>query len=304
MNTKTLYLFLVLILALHTAFGQATKTKSAVINQVKKEDLAAIKSRPLIIARTGRAQVDKDIETLVKKIWTFNSEVLFYSVDDIKAKLDVNEAGYSIISFDLVNYALANKKVPQGANGWVRVSIKLSERYNKPVPAFFQDVSAGLTENTMTLQKREIIFALNVIQNHLRAKDAGKRNTAEMLENQGLLATKTLLIDENFMDDKFTAADMKQSYQFPFKVVKRDVIEKAQLEKNKDYAFLELTPMGDDVNLLTHLIINCEDGELLSYGEFFNGFADSYSNFVNKSHAEAYIKYSDYKAYKQNKKSK
>jgi hypothetical protein len=301
---KTLYSALILVFAMHIAFGQAKKTKSPVLNQVKKEDLVAIKSRPLIIARTGRAQVDKDIETLVKKIWTFNSEVLFYSVDDIKAKLKVNEAGYSILSFDLINYALANKKVPEGANGWVRASLKLSERYNKPAPAFFQDISAGLTENTMTLHKREIIFALHVIQNHLRTRDAGKKSREEMLANQGLLAKKTLLIDEKFMDDKFTAADMKQNYPFAFKVVKREVIEKAQLEKNKDCAFLELTPIGDEVNLLTHLIINCEDGEQLSYGEFYNGFGDSYSNFVNKSHAEAYAKYSDYKAYKENKKSK
>jgi hypothetical protein len=300
---KVFFLALLFALVVHTAFGQATKTKNPGLNLVNKEDLIAIKSRPLIVCRTGRPQIDKDIEALVKKIWTFHSEVLFYDNDQIKTKLAANEAGYSILSFEVVNYALSGK-VPEGANGWVRVSLKLSEKYNKPKPTFFQDISADLGENTLTLQKREIIFALHIVQNHLLARDAGKKLRQEMIETQGMLSKKTLLIDEKFMDANFTAEDMKNNYSFPFKVTKREFIEKAQLEKNKDYAFLELTPMGDEIKLLTHLIINCEDGKLLSYGEFYNGFGDAYSNFVNKSHAEAYAKYSDYKTYKENQKSK
>jgi len=298
---KAFYLAFTFVLVVQTAFGQATKTVSPALNQVKKEDLIAIKSRPLIFCRTGRPQIDKDIEALVKKIWTFHSEVLFYDNDQIKTKLAANEAGYSIISFDVVNYVLSGK-VPEGANGWVRASLKLSEKYNKPKPAFYQDISAGLTENALTLQKREIIFALHVIQNHLVARDAGKKVREEVMETQGMLAKKTLLIDEEFMDTKFTAENLKQYYTFPFKITKREFIEKAQLERNKDYAFLELTPIGDEVRLLTHLVINCEDGKLLSTGEYFNGFGDQYSNFVSKSHAEAYVKYSDYNAYKENQK--
>lgn len=300
---RLFYSALIFIVVGYTAFGQASKTTNPALNQVKKEDLVAIKSRPLIICRTGRPQIDQDIEMLVKKIWTFNAEVLFYDNDEIKTKLAANEAGYSILSFEVINYVLSGK-VPEGANGWVRVSLKLSENYNKPKPAFFQDISAGLAESTLTLQKREIIFALHVIQNHLVAREAGKKGREEMMETQGMLAKKTLLIDQRFMDAKFTPEDMKQHYPFPFLVTNREFIEKAQLEKNKDYAFLELTPMGDEIRLLTHLIINCEDGKRLSYGEFFNGFGDAYSNFVNKSHVEAYAKYSDYKAFKENQKSK
>jgi len=104
------------------------------------------------------------------------------------------------------------------------------------------------------------------------------------------------------MDSKYTMEDLKQDYPFSFKICTRDFIEKAQLEKNNNFAFLELTPMGDEIRLLVHLIVNCEDGKLISYGEYFNGFGDAYSNFVNKDHVKSYIKYSDYAAYKKSKK--
>lgn len=307
---KSLYptLIVFFLLVALDVLGQSNKTPTGSSRQVSKEDLMAIKSRPLLVCRTGIAQVDRDIETYAKKIWTFNSEIQFHDQNEIVDKIAANKTGFAILSFDRVNYVLSGK-IPTGTNAWFRASLKLSEKYNKTQPVFFQDITANWEENkTIEIRKREIIFALHVIHNHLLAREADKKRTVnyafEALENAGTLAKKTLLIDEKFMNSKFTVEDLKEQYPFSFKIATLEFIQKAQIEKNKNYAYLQLVPTGSEIALLAHLIVDCEDGELISYGEFYNGFGDAYSNFVSKSHVEGYVKYSDYQAYKQKKKSK
>jgi len=295
----------IFVLIAFNVLGQATKTTTGGASQIKKEEAIVIKNRPLIVVRTGLPQLDSDIEFLFGKIWKFNSEILFCDNETIKEKLAANKSGYTILSFDRVSFALTGD-APEEANDWVRASLKLSEKYNKIKPAFFQDIMASRKENVLIVQKREIIFALHVIQNHLLARAEDKKRISnfafEAVENVGTLEKKILLIEEKFMNKKYTIEDLKVDYPFQFKISNRAFIEKALLERNKDYAFLEIMPMGDEINLMVHLIVKCEDGEIISYGEFYNGFGDRYSNFVSKSHAIAYVKYSDYDVYKEKQK--
>jgi hypothetical protein len=298
---------LLLLFVAFAAFGQASKTPMGISPQVKKEEVIALKSRLLIVASVGVPQIDKDIEELVKKLWKFNSEIQFCDNKTIDTKLAASESGYAILSFDQINFVLGGD-LPDGANRWMRASLKLSEKYNKTKPAYFQDIIASVEGKELKLRKREIIFALQSIQNHLLARSEDKKRinnyAFEALENAGTLEKKILLIDEKFIGKKYTVEELKKDYPFQFKISNYAAIEKAQLEKNKQYAFLELAPMGSDVNLLVHLIVNCDDGEIISYGEFYNGFGDRYSNFVSKDHVIAYTKYSDYYKYKEQQKKK
>lgn len=305
---KTLFCAVIFVcFAFLNVSGQSGKTPNRISPQAYPVDAKAIKNRPLIIKRTGDVKVDNDVEMLVKKLWKYNAEILFCDNKTIETKLALNEAGYGILSFDLVNFVVGGK-IPEGTKNWVRVSIKLSERYNKTLPVYYQDVIANYQENELTIQKREIIFSLLVLQNHLMArleeKRRGLNHLFESMENAGVLEKKILLIDEKFFGDKYTAEEMKVEYPFQFKVSNRAEIEKAQLEGNKEYAYLELTPMGADINLLAHMIVNCEDGEFLSFGEYYNGFGDKYSNFVSKAHAANYAHNSGYRKDKKKEKTK
>jgi len=190
---KTLYLgFAFVLLTVSVVNGQSNKTPTGVSGQVSKEDLVAIKSRPLLVCLTGIPQVDKDIETYTKKIWTFSPVVSFHNVDEISQKIEGNKSGYAILTFSRINYILGGK-IPEGTNAWFRADLKLSEKYNKTKPAFFQDMTASWEEGkNIEVRRREIVFVLNVIQNHLIAREADKRRSPintqwEVLENAGTL---------------------------------------------------------------------------------------------------------------------
>jgi hypothetical protein len=63
--------------------------------------------------------------------------------------------------------------------------------------------------------------------------------------------------------------------------------------RSKEFAFVEIAPLGYPRSGMFHYIVNCEDGQTLSTGEIDNGFGDNFSNFVSKGHLKAYVKNSN-----------
>ncbi len=107
-----------------------------------------------------------------------------------------------------------------------------------------------------------------------------------VLNNAGQLEYKTLLLDKDFLEEGMTKEKIASLYPYPFEIVETSTIEKALMDRNEKYAFVELVPVGTSTNMMMHDIYNCKDGHILSSGEFFNGAFDSYSNFINKDHLE------------------
>jgi hypothetical protein len=145
------------------------------------------------------------------------------------------------------------------------------------------------------LNTREIIFAMETIQNHLIARTEGKTRmyfTWEVVDNFGKLETKTLLVDEKQLAKKFTKEDFKANYPYAFEVTNMARIEKVLQSRDKKYAYVELVPDGTSAVILSHYVIDCENGQVISYGEFFNGAFDRYSNWVNDEQVRNYAKHS------------
>jgi hypothetical protein len=174
----------------------------------------------------------------------------------------------------------------------------LGEKYTSKRPVFYQDVISEIQNDNIVLNKREIIFAVCFIQNHLNARREGKNRmlfTLEVIENSGKLKNKTLLVDKNFLDKKLTKEDFKKNYPYSYVISDLKLIEKTQTMRDKNYAYVEIAPIGGAANVMMHYIVDCENGKIISYGEYFNGAFDNFSNWVTVDHIKCYVKNSDVK---------
>jgi hypothetical protein len=297
MNTrfilKTLSL-LILILAnvIFTAVAQNKKTPLGASKQAKTEDAKLLKDRILVVGQYGNQVTDERIKKNVKEFWKYNSEVVFSTSEAISNLVKSNAGKYAVLMIDLVNVYKASLN-PGPANQFIRFSITLGEKFDDKRPVFYQDVVPEVQKEIYVLNQREIIFAISCIQNHLTARSEGKNRmffTWEMIDNSGKLETKTLLVDEKILAKGFTPNNFKENYPFAFEITDVSHIEKALLNKDKKYAYVELVPTGTSSRVLTHYVVDCENGQVISYGEFFNGAFDRYSNLVNDEQVKCYAK--------------
>lgn len=283
---------LILSNVISTSFAQSKKTPLGASKQAKPEDAKLVKDRILLVRLLENQLIDERLRKDVKSFWKYNSDIKFLTNDEIVSAVKDNETKYAILTIDVVN-VFTNSLNPGPANQFVRFSIMLGEKLNKTRPVFYQDVIPEVQSEKFDLNQREIIFSIRCIQNHLIARTEGKTRlffTWEVAENFGKLETKILLVDEKFMAKDFTAEDFKANYPYQFKITDINFIEKALNDKDKKYAYVERVPSGTSSSALMHYIVDCENGQTLSYGDFFNGAFDGFSNSVNKKQVKCYAK--------------
>ena len=301
---KTILIAVTINLAAITAsFGQFGQPPAGPSKQVKVEDAIIVKERTLLVVRTENSAFNNKIEDLVKRYWKFNKNIEFVSEAKLEQSLAGNENKFCLLTIqDILITEFLNNTTFQ--NEYLRFALNLGEEAGKKKPLFHQNIAfkeddrkikkVNVFKNgTLDLEKKEILFALDFLQNHLMARAEGKTRMTfyyEPIENTGKLAGKTLLIARNDMDKNVNEQLIRDNYPYAFKIVDSAEIEKAYLQRSKEFAFVEIAPLGYSRGGMLHYIVNCEDGQTLSLGELYNGFGDSFSNLVNKDHLKAYVK--------------
>jgi hypothetical protein len=279
--------------------------------QAKVEEAKMAKERTLLVVRTGNIDFDKKIEEVLKKYWKFNKNISFTSQEDLKQVLKGNEQKYCVLTVqDIVS---SQTGAGSYVNEFMRFAVNLGEKADKKKPLFYQNIAfkeddknskrtklfKNSPEYTLDLDKKEILFALDYIQNHLFARTEGKNRGTfyyEAIENTGNLAKTTLLIAREDMHEKLTEQDIKDNYPYKYKIIDYKKIEELYLLRSKGFSFVEVAPMGVATGQMIHYVVNCENGQILSAGELDNGFGDRFSNFINKDHLKAYVKNGNRKA--------
>jgi hypothetical protein len=293
--------------------------------QVKPEVAASVKNRKLIVwlkseeesaikklqgadlknYKQGIAKFNDNLQTVIKTFWTFNSSVSYLTKDKISSLSPVSE--YAILAVDLINIRYSNQINRKPANQILRLNVCLLEDYDPIKPIFYQDIVGYVSElGVPAITKMDLIAATHMVQNHLQARLEGKNRPngahfQEAIEHAGTLKNKTLLIDTTFMESKLTEQDIKEAYSYPFLITSSAVIEKAQLARDKKYAYVYLFPIGDASNMVYHCVLDCETGKVISYS-MQSGL--HLNNFIDRKHLEQYILYSDYYNNKKSKKGK
>lgn len=312
MNTKKLYFIISIIFILHVVFAtnalsQFGNTTSGPAKQVKTEKAKMILGRTLLVLHTDVPELDKKIQEIVNEYWELNENIQFISGDKLKGIIAGKETEYCILSANEVYISQTEGKFTYN-NEYMRITLKLGEEYKKRKALFYHNIAYETDRTTkekdrkekhiFDMDKKEILFAIDFIQNHINARIEGKNRLTfayEAIENSGKLSSKTLLIASDQMDKKLTEQDVQENYPYKFKIVDAKDIESAYLSRNKDFAFVAIAPMGYSRGIMTNYIVDCETGQILSFGEQHNGAFDNFSNLVSKDHIKAYSKNSNRK---------
>jgi hypothetical protein len=116
----------------------------------------------------------------------------------------------------------------------------------------------------------DLALGLQMMQNFLQARlDGKKRNEIldEAKENKSLLESKTLLIDRQDIKGGLSQAQIKSAYPYPFKIVDYQTIEKAILDRDKNFAVVQIIPLRTGVPAFAHVVMSTEDGKSLAFYE-------------------------------------
>ncbi len=124
------------------------------------------------------------------------------------------------------------------------------------------------------IDRGSAIFAVNHMQSQLDyLRDTPKSKMVNLYfydkdfkKSVSELQSKTLLIPQEYMDEDFTADQIKEYYPYPYKVCKYEEAAMAYQEKKEDVAVLELVPLNVGNGALnTVFITNAASGKLYLY---------------------------------------
>lgn len=294
MKKHTLLNVLMIVLLFYSSlisYGQEKKLPEGpfLLTDAKVEDVNTIKGRTLLVELSDDFEIRKNMKTIIEKYWKLNTNIEFLPKTEVLTKIKNDGSKYVVLSFDLVNFS-ARSGYGSWKNSCFRSSLVLGEKYYKK-PLFFTNIETKVKNEKVLLEKKDMLFAVDFIQNRLNRQIAGKSWSEQYKEITGTLEAKTLMLDEELIDKKLTDKQLKENYPYPFKITNLKAIEEAQLSRDKRYAFVVRLP-ADAYDVFYHLIVNCENGRTISSGEMNNGAFDSYSNLISKDHLKSYIKHS------------
>lgn len=213
------------------------------------------------IKRANEAMIE-----VVSKFWTFNSAPVAKTKSEVDKLKESKNTDYAIL-------ALERSKV----SSYQKVGLYRYEIASKVIATLFIDLIENLGEGTPVYyqnlpnvfpSKGDMAIGIEMMQNFMNARLAGKKRNEisdEADENKSLLASKTLLIDKEDLKKGITQAEIKEAYPHSAKVVDYSEIESAILNRNKNFAVVQIIPLMTGVQANAHIVIDTEDGKSLGY---------------------------------------
>ncbi len=295
-----------LIVLVHVAFAQQ------ILKPVKPEVARQVKEKKIIVMLYEEdPSVVKDLDAgklktykerisnlnsglkLIKDLWTFNSSVTCLTPTEIKRIPDLTN--HVIISMAIL-------KINDGAivgwnNFFARLFICFPDKLDPKHPIFYQEVYATTTDyDVPSTDKIGIIAGMYRLQDHLMARAEDKKRVAglfqeDALENHGMLSSKTLLLNKEYLDKNLTDPDTKDSYHYNYEVCDKTKIAQVQLAKDKRYAYVYRFPLVSKYEEYHHVIFDAETGKILSYSI---PWGVHLNDNIDKKHLKNYWLFSDY----------
>jgi len=278
--------FIIILLVISCEYGicQTIIARKDISLPANKKNVIEAEKRTLLIALTGNEDMDQNLKDLVEKCWKFNTEFHFVNSDDLKSMVSNESSKYTILSLNMVEAPATNNK-------FYRFSVFLSEKYIKRKSLFYTDVLGFYKGNEFIVKRKDILFAFKHIQNHFTARKAGifRMGYSEVRKYRGVLSKKILLLDSTLFAKKLDFIQISQNYSLPFKVTGEKEIEEALMNNDGKYACVQIVPIAEAYDVRLHYVIDCENCNIISYGDTFNGFGDfAFNNLINKKHLRLY----------------
>lgn len=280
--TKFIAAWLMLIVT-STGFSQQQYFRLGKVDEVKE-----IKSRPVVIMleeeqpkvvsklskkpaelEEYRSEIKRANEAMIEvvgKFWTLNAAPTAKTRTEILKLKEAKNKELAVLSLNrlevsssakdgVYRYEIASKIV-------ATLSIDKIENLERGNPVFYQNLP------NVYPTKGDIALGIQLMQNFMQARLEGKKRNEisdEADENKSLLSSKTLLLDKGDLKNGLTMAQIKEVYPHPVKVVDYSEIEAAILERNKDFAVVQIIPMMVGVAANAHIVVNTADGKSMGY---------------------------------------
>jgi len=277
---KYIFVLLLLLVSLKP-FAQFGQGKVEDIQDIKKRTLILLleeedekilkklakKPDELKFYKDEIVRLNADLTEIAAKFWTFTSGPVTKTRTEVEALKASKDKKYTVLAFDRYK-----------ATDWARDFYGVN-RYainSKLIGALFIDLIEEFEEHkSVSIQnlpnlvptKGDLAAGLEMMQNYLNARLAGKKRKDtmdEVKENGAQLKSKTLLLDKEDLKGKLKPADIKAAYPFNYKIVDYGEIEKAILEKDSQYAFVQIVPLSLGTLSFEHIILDAGTGKALS----------------------------------------
>ncbi|OWP62323.1 hypothetical protein CDA63_14650 [Hymenobacter amundsenii] len=284
MTKKLFFLALALLLSLNGAWAQLGLGNPKQVAQVKSQPLVVLlrdedpgtlkklakKPEELADYKSYIADYNTQIQELATKLWKFSPSVEFRPESELEALRKAKGAARGVLQHQEVYLTGPRNHVAgtptTGAQArYYHNAEKVSAMAVYLVGKGDKDRVAQMLLAPGPIYTSDLIFSIHNLQQYLDARSKGRAGSnirAEIAQNGKLLRKKILLIDEEDIKGKLTAADIKQSYPFPYEVVPRSKIEEAVSSGDARYACIRLLPATESI--MVQVAMDAKDGTMLA----------------------------------------
>lgn len=226
------------------------------------------------------------------KYWTFHSTVDFKTRSEIIKLQEAKNKNYAVLSF--TRYKIENwhtnfqSTAPNSAKIYYNgntgsftstSSYWYGQRYvggSREIASVYIDLIEGLENGRPVYIQNlpnlfptlgDLVFGVQMVQSYLEGRLSGKKRSEGMediKEYAEVLKTKTLLLDREDIKGNLKEEEIAKNYPYKYIVTDYATIEKAILEKDKNYAYVQITPMMGTSGFV-HMVVDAEKALLIGY---------------------------------------
>lgn len=282
-------------------YGQASSRTIGEGNSMSLEELKYVKASKIIVALTGKKEIDENLYNAVKRFWTFNSNIVQMPYDEARKLGKENKKDTStIISFIQVRTWITEKHGPVTVKILcIGYAMALENSKGKLLMKQFIPKQKGKVPS-------EIYFGFGVtflnnlcyIMDQYQLSKSGKADPYFDLQTPEL-KNKTLVISEEQLHPKLPRVEIPTYYTSPYRIVTEKEWQEIIMEK-KDFAYSMVVPIPANPTVYWHYLMDAKTGRVLLFdrgpavtltpGFGVKNLNASQSGFIDKANFERYEK--------------
>lgn len=271
----------------------------------KMKDLVEFSKRPLIVTlleagdekdSQGVFAFNEAVKSSIESCWALNQKVTFMTESEIESLIKAKNKGYAVLQIE--SWQITKERSRHGTyyanpNSWVNSFIRFRFIEDSPMSAFYLHYLLSPHPN-----QADLTGALMQTQNFIEKSIRNKRELDLKKEAEHIgptLTKKTLLIDKGMLYKTLTEDEIKEIYTSPYKLVDRQEIEDAILNREPGYAYIDIQPANpNNPTQFNQFIVDAHSGDILAYSpplRFFKLGGYTFGRELEKVNFEDFNKY-------------
>jgi hypothetical protein len=243
---------------------------------------------------------NENLKAVVEKFWPYNkSGIQYKTVKEVEKLEKSNSKGYAVLTIlsskpssmragfiydDGIYWVKDIKDDFDDRDDWMfsTMVINTIEDWGKKpvyyVPLF--DVFPTKASMVYGIKSIQTYFNYRIAKKKsgVSSKEEQERKENQMKEKFPKLAQKTLLIRSEWIDEKLNEEEIKKIYPFKFQLCDREMLDKAVLEQDPNYAYGVIMPnvistSSANIVMYSQFVLDAEDSQPMWFKNYKKGFS-------------------------------